>query len=302
MRWVGRHRNLGVAGVVAAMFVLAACGGGDDDAATTTTKKSVDRTTTSAGAAAADSVDVDEEAWFGGFKLTFLKASLTPGDFGGNLVEIETEFENEGDADAPLNAEMNLASAGENYEVDSSDVPNVPGKAKGKGNLKFTVEDSFTFGDAVLTLGRSDENQAVIPIGDEGELVTLEPRAITVSGSAQPGTLKVDALEGELRYDVPGRHGQVEEGKAALSITFNATFVSDFAGGFPFVPENLGLTLPDGTSVAPDESPIELLQPQSTITDQVVRFIVDNPPEGTYQLVVKNPPDAQPANIAFEIT
>jgi hypothetical protein len=283
------------------MLVLAACGGGGDDDEATTTTKPVDRTTTSRRAIAADSVDVDEQAWFGGFKLTFLKASLTSSDLG-NLVEIETEFENEGDADAPLNAEMNLASAGENYEVDSSDVPNVPGKAKGKGSLKFTVDGSFTFDDAVLTIGSSDLNQAFIPIGDEGDLVTLEPRPITVSGTAQSGTLKIDARAAELRYDDPDRHAQVEEGKAALGLTIDATFVSDFAGGFALTAANLGLTLPDGTTVAPDVSPIELLQPRSTLTDQLVRFIVDNPPEGKYQLVVKNPPDAQPANIEFEIT
>jgi hypothetical protein len=286
------------------MLAVAACGGGgDDEAETTTTRAQVDRTTTSAKPVASDSVDVDEEAWFGGFKLTFVRATLTPDDFGaGSLVEIETEFENEGDADASLNAEMNLASGGENYEVDTSDVPNVPGKAKGTGSLKFRVEETFTFEDAVLTLGSADLNQAVVPIGDEGELVTLEPRTITAAGSGQSGTLKVDLRSGELRYDVLRDHAQVEKGKVSLSLTFDATFLGDFAGGFPFVPENLALMIPRGATVAPDESPIELLQPQSSITDQVARFTIDDPPEGTYQLVVRNVADAPPANIEFEIT
>jgi hypothetical protein len=264
---------------------LAACGGGGDDSASTTTAAEADATTTTA-VAAATSVDVDETVWFAGFALTFGEASfsLDPSP----IVEIATEFENTGTETARLDATLVLTAAGESVEsVDATDIPDVPGGTTGKGSIRFDVDPNFSFDDAVLTIGREGNNQAVVPLGEEGELVTLEPAPVAVTGSATAGQLKIDVHGGELRADIPESHGQVPAEQLALTLDFDITNSGTGGGGYAFVPDNLALTLPDGTTVAPDDSPIELLGHQATLRDQQVRFLVDNPAAGSYVLLLR---------------
>ena len=44
------------------------------------------------------------------------------------------------------------------------DIPSVPGGQTGKGSFVFNVEDSFTFDDAVLTIGLAGNQQAIVPL------------------------------------------------------------------------------------------------------------------------------------------
>jgi hypothetical protein len=50
-----------------------------------------------------------------------------------------------------------------------------------------------------------------------------------------------------------------------------------------------GLRLPDGTTVAADEGPIELRSPGTTLPDQFVRFTIADPAAGEYAFVVTDP-------------
>jgi hypothetical protein len=240
------------------------------------------------------SVEVNAEAWFAGFHLTFgtATAEITPGR--GGTVAIETTFENTGDEDATLDATLNLASAGENArEGLGMDIPRVPGGASGKGVLAFDVEDSFTFGDAVLTLGRPVNQQAIVPLtASAGTAVALEPRTITASGSGQAGDLRLALSGGELRADAPWKHGQQKAGTLVLTLGYAATFDSGFAGGFAFTAENVALRLPDGTTVGVIQDgrsqSIELIGPNSTKPDLYSRFEIPDPVAGEYTLLVRS--------------
>lgn len=288
--------------VTSLSLAAGSCGGGGGGGDTTT---STDAKVTTSGAVGGDRIDVDATVWFGGFKLTFGEATLSERDFGALAVDIETRFENTGDDSATLDATLNLASAGNNYEPGSTaEVPEVPGKATGKGTLSFDVDEEFVFDDAVLTIGNPENNQAVLPLGSEGELVTLKPRPVAVTGTTTAGRVKVDVSGGDLRADIPENHDQVERGHLALTLEFAVTFEDDFAGGYAFGENNLALTLPGATTVAVDDGPIELLKPRTTLPDQQVRFIVDDPADGTYQLVVVDDTESPSlrATIEFEIT
>ena len=297
---IGRTLDrLALVGVLS--LALAACGGSASGASTTTTPDEGPASAAPAEPTIAPrptpgttTVQVDGEAWFAGFHLTFgtAAAEITPGR--GGIVTIETTFENTGDEDATLDATLNLASVGENArEAMTMDIPSVPGGLSAKGVLAFDVEDTFTFDDAVLTLGRSGNQQAVVPLtAMAGEAVTQEPVAVTAAGSGQAGDLRIELEAGELRADAPWKHGQMEEGSLVLTMTYSATFDSGFAGGFAFTAENVALRLPDGTTVGVIQDgrsqSIELIGPNATVKDLYSRFEIDDPAAGEYAFLVRS--------------
>ncbi|MEW6226351.1 MAG: hypothetical protein AB1627_17155 [Chloroflexota bacterium] len=307
---IGRTLDrLALVGVLS--LALAACGG-SASGATTTNAPTADASaapaepTTAPQPTAGMTVQVDGEAWFAGFHLTFgaATAEVTPGR--GGVVAIETVFENTGDEDARLDATLNLASAGENArEAMAMDIPSVPGGLTAKGVLAFDVEDTFTFDDAVLTLGRSGNQQAIVPLtAMAGEAMTREPVAVTASGSGLAGDLRIDLDAGELRADSPWKHGQMEDGSLVLTMSYSATFDSGFAGGFAFTAENVALRLPDGTTVGVIQDgrsqSIELIGPNATVKDLYSRFEIDDPAAGEYAFLVRSFDGAED-EIAFTI-
>ena len=306
------YRRVRSAGTVLAASVLlglaaAACGSSAAapiSPATGTTAPAEESTAAEASLPAEEatptsmSVDVDGEAWFAGFHVTFGNATAEL-DSNGGTVLIETEFENTGDEDATLDATLDLAYGGEHaQDALEMDIPSVPGGSTSDGTLAFAVDETFTFDDAVLTLGRSTNQQAVVPLTPgAGEAVTQEPVAIDATGSGTADTLRIDLNGGEMRADQPWSHGQMEDGSFVLTLNYDATFESDFAGGFAFTAENVALRLPDGTTVGVIQDgrsqSIELIGPESTAKDQFSRFEIDDPASGDYALLVRSFDDAE---------
>lgn len=292
----GRLLPVLVTGLLAVL--VAACGGAAAPAAPATSLPStapVDPGTPSnaAPSPAVTTVEVGKEAWFAGFHVTLgtATAEITPGKRG--TVKIEAKFENAGDEDARLDATINLVSAGETAtEGFDQDIPSVPGGSTGKGLFAFDVEDSFTFGDAVLTLGQPANQQAVIPLGSGGEAVTREPVKLTVTGSGKAGDLQIDLTGAEMRADSPWKHGQQKKGSLVVTFGYSATFTSGFAGGFAFTAENVALKLPDGTTVGVVQDgrsqSIELIGPNSTKKDLFSRFEIEDPAAGEYAFLVRS--------------
>ena len=292
-----RLRAVSVGGLLA--LVITACGSGP--AATvspTTTAPSTAPVGQGEPSAAAPSpaittIEVDKEAWFAGFHVTFGTATseLTAGK--GGTVKIEAKFENTGAEDARLDALITLVSADETAtEGSDQDIPSVPGGTTGKGLFSFDVEDTFSFDDAVLTLGQPTNQQAVIPLGSFGEAVTRKPVPLTVTGTGKAGDLRIDLTGAELRADAPWNHGQQKKGSLVVTFDYSATFTSGFAGGFAFTGENVALKLPDGTTVGVVQDgrsqSIELIPAKSTKKDLFSRFEIEDPAAGTYAFVVRS--------------
>jgi hypothetical protein len=291
----------------AALFVAGGCSNDEPAPIEQSTENTTPNTTEAP--TAGDTTSIDQAIWYAGFKVTLGDAELSPGASGGDLV-IEAEFENQGSDSAGFNdVAVALSSEGENYEPGlDTDLPTVPGEAKGKGSFAFAVESSFSLDDAVLTIGNPDNNQAVVPLGDEGELVTNEPVPVitTASGTAGPFTLQLKG--GEIRFDDPETHRPIEKGHTLVILDFDLTR----AGGendITFIgDENLALTLPDGTSVAVRNdgisNPAELVAPGATLKDLTARFEGDIPYAGTYTLVLKYDGSEGPAQaeIPFTVT
>jgi hypothetical protein len=284
-----RRISLALAALVSIGFAsvgLAACGGGSGDAAddTTTTAGAPAETTTTAGDLLTE--EINETAWFAGFKVTIESGTFTTSP--SYLVELDTMFENLGSDAARFDGQLVLDTQGNGItSTDLTDIPEVPGGKTGKGTMRFNVGPGFVFDDAILTIGSTEHNQAIVPLGFEGELVSLEPVTVPVTGKATAGQLVITTHGGELRADIPETHGEVDAGQLALTIDFDATNNGTGGGGYAFVDDNLALELPDGTTVAPDDAPIELLGHRATTKNLSVRFLVDDPAAGAYFLVLR---------------
>ena len=248
---------------------------------------------------AESTTQVDQEIWFAGFKVALGAATAEITEGRGGTVAIEAMFENTGSEDGRFDGSLNLASAGENAtEAMDMDIPSVPGGQTGKGTFVFNVEDSFTFDDAVLTIGLAENQQAIVPLtATAGTAVTQEPVAVTATGEGTADTLKLELLGGESRADQPWNHGQMKKGTFVLTVNYDATFLSDFAGGFAFTGENVALKLPDGTTVGTiqdgDSQSIELIGPESTAKHLFSRFEIEDPAAGEYALLVRSFDDAE---------
>jgi hypothetical protein len=122
--------------------------------------------------------------------------------------------------------------------------------------------------------------------------VTLEPRETEVQAFTQAGFLLVAVHRLELRADLPDWGLQLSRTTLALTVTYDAAFKSTFSGGFAFTTANLGLTLPDGTTIAAradgHSAPAVIIGPDSVVTGLTSRFEVPAPGTGTYQLVVRD--------------
>ena len=246
------------------------------------------------------SVEVDHEFWFAGFHVDLGAASFDPSL---GLVTVDAMFENLGSEPAVFDGTPSLAVGNTFYETSATQsLPTVPGQSTGAGQLAFDVDDAFTFDGAVLTVGLAEHQQAVVPFDASAEAVTLEPSSFDLRGDVSAGAIAATLTGAELRADVPAEHGQIEAGSQALTIGFDVTNHGSYAGGFAFsYGGNLALELPDGTTIAADDGPIELLTLGTTLPDQWVRFTIPEPAAGRYRFVLIDDTESIKKYIPFEI-
>jgi hypothetical protein len=295
-------------------MLLAACSSSDGGGETPTVVETeeLEGEATPTPTAEEVSVQVGESYWHAGFKVTLSEARLTTDDLGILGVEIDAVFENLSDADATPNSTLVLQSGGQNYTESTPDreIPEVPGGLSSNGLITFQVDEAFSFDDAVLVVGLSSNNQAMVPLTPgAGELVALEPQEIAASGAATAGALTVTLTGVEVRADLPEKHDEEEEGKLALRVSFSAMPAAGIQIGQGVLQNgNVALKLPDGTSVAVRSDGIsgvnELLQGKegTTITDLSVRFDVPSPAAGEYAFIIKGKYGPGGAQVEAEAT
>lgn len=299
--------------VVLSAGLLAACGGGDDEGdEATATSALPEETPEDEETADADveTIDVDQTFWHAGWKVTLGEATLTT-DGANSTVTIDAEIENLGATEATFDSQLVLMAGGENYTTSDFDqeLPNVPGELMGNGVFAFDVDEEFAFDDATLVVGNPTNNQAIVPIGPDGDdLVDLAPVVMPVTGSATAGAVTLNVEEVEVRADLPNIHSEVEKGKQLMIVRFSA----DVATGIPIgegvlQSPNVILKLPDGTAVAVRSDGTsgvnELLQGKegTTISDLSVRFEVPDPVEGEYAFVVRGRYSSAPEPVEGEL-
>jgi hypothetical protein len=232
-------------------------------------------------------------AWYAGLVLHVDGATATL-DEGIGSVEVALRLENPGTDTATLVAPVLLVALDMTLQpVRETVFPDIPAGGTVGSTVAFAVDRTFRLARAALRIGRPDEHQVVVPlVAGSGKTVTLEPRTLKVGGSGAAGSLVVKLTGGELRADLPDWGLELPGTSLALSVVYDVTFRSSFAGGFPFTGDSVGLRLPDGTTVAarPDghSAPATVIAAGATTKGLRSRFEVPAPGTGAYALVIRN--------------
>ena len=309
-----RFRTEGRLVVLGLVFVIAGCSqpGAKSSAGPTPVTGGA---TASTGPAVAGTLTLNKEFWYGGFHVTLGRVQYapaprpTPGGFASQVpgkLMIEAKFENLGTDTSAYRADMSLAVGSNQYaDVDGEDqkLPNVPGKQTGDGVIAFQVDNKFELAHAVLTVGNAKTNQATIPFGSDGQLVSLAPIKVVITGSLTlQGLYKLDITGGDLSYDKLSNHQEEDAGNQQLIVHFSRTALTDTCC---ISANQFSLKLPDGTAVAADnlEECCSIGTTGTTKPDQLVTFIFKKA-DGNYDLIGKEKVHevVEQANIPFTIT
>ena len=237
--------------------------------------------------------DLGTTVWYGGLVLTFGSATATIDEKGGPVV-VGLSLENPGPDDATLDGPIRLAAGAGGLEPSRESVlPVVPAGAVSTTTLTFDVGPAFDVPASAIFVGRSGEHQAIVPLAPGAtQLVTLEPVIFAMAVEGQAGELFVKLHQVELRADLPDWNEELARGLMAVTVTYDATFRSTFVGGFAFTTENLGLLLPDGTTIAARadgrSAPAVVIGPKQVVTGLTSRFEVPAPGIGPYKLIVRD--------------
>lgn len=322
--------RIGLALVVlltAIALMAAACGGGDDDGDDGEPTDAPTAAPTDGGdddggdddGGSGDGGDgafeevfpINQTFWHSGFMVEIgdaVHAGTEPDIFDEQVftLTLEATFTNEGDDQTFFDAEVTMFAGGDTYSP-QSDRPNVPGGGlSADGEFVFRVEEGFEIDDAYLIAGFGGDQQARVPLGPAGgELIALEPSEAPLTGAISSSLIDMNFTLAEVRADNPVNHREVEAEKLALTLNFDVT--SRKSGNWSIFPLEFSLMLPSGSSVAVDGADLPGLPGSDDGLDTTglyLRFIVDDPPEGTYTLRWV-PPDrwigeGDPAEETFE--
>lgn len=246
-----------------------------------------------AGAALKPAVrELDATVWFQGFEIRFQRAEATSEEGAGRLVELHAMLENESPAAVDFGQQTGihgtfLSSKGNNYPLSRAAPALVPGAATANATLAFSVNDEFSFDDAVLTLGKTDNNQTVVALSGTGKSVPRAPRPLQIAGKVTAGQVTVEAAVAEVRWDAVFEERRnpvpVPRGQAAVAIVFTATTTARY--GYNFNKDGLALRRPDGTTVFSDYC-CAGIYPETPGKNLQANFLVPDPPAGNYELMV----------------
>lgn len=239
-------------------------------------------------------VTIDEAFWHSGWKVELASATLNPET---PAVTFEGTFENLGEATAEFNSQLIIEQADRKYDKRAAgdQVPFVSGGGVQEGSFGIVVDGNFNFDQAILVVGKAGNQQARVPLGGAGELISLEPQRMDVQGQAVAGRLVLDLSEVEIRTDLPDIHNTTKAGQRVMVVRFFATDTrpAGTASSHNLQSQNLALKLPNGTTLAVRSdgrsAPNVLVTSAMAKSVLTARFDITDPVAGSYALVVQGP-------------
>ena len=282
--------------VVIAATVLAACGGGVDELVERAAAEAATTTSSEQGSSPAASSGIEDQTftvgehfWHSGFRVDIVDGEITSEEnqLTGDVTRflfLNATLENNGDDVGYFGPEIAIATSNNSYPSRfGSDLPDVPGGLTSQATFDFLIDEDFDLASAELIIGHGGESRASIPLSGSGDPVRLEPSDLAISGALSMELIDMTFTSASLRYDLPGRHRQVEDGKQALTLNMDVT--SRNSGNWQIFATDLALIGPDGNAVVADDVGIGSLPGTDegvTTPDLWMRFLVDELPPGDF--------------------
>jgi hypothetical protein len=239
--------------------------------------------------------DLEQTAWYEGL-LIHVDGAVATLDERGGPVSVSIRLENPGEDDADLTARILLQVGADSSEAPvapnrDSKVPSVPAHGSAGTVLTYDLQGVASVDDAAVLIGEAPLHVARIPLGPAGgEALVFEPVEVKLSGAGVSGDLRLALRSGLIRWDLPDWSEELPASVQALTLTYDATYLGDFAGGFAFTADNIRLRLPDGTRLAPrrdgHSQSIELIGAGQTKKNLFSRFAIPNGLTGRFALIV----------------
>jgi hypothetical protein len=240
---------------------------------------------------------LDTTVWYEGL-LVHVDSAVATLDERGGPVEVHVRFENPGDDDGQLNARMllDVDAGGDAPAVEptrDSKIPTVPAHGFASAVLTYELQRVSSAEKAVLLIGEAPNHVARVPLtAAGGEAVVFEPVELALSGRGDAKTLRIALRSGLLRWDLPDWSQELAADVEVITLTYDATYLGTFSGGFAFTGDNVALRLADGTIVEarPDghSQSIELIAAHQTKKALFSRFEIPSGLTGKFQLLVRN--------------
>jgi hypothetical protein len=257
-----------------------------------------------AGMGDGETITIGKSYWHAGWKVDLTAAAVRPSkeDPSKSVMAIDGMFNNLGKDDAVPKSQLTLEAGGESLPLDDeeTELPQVPGGGKQRGTIVFDLKDPAGVTGAVLVVGSAENNQATIPLGDGGTLLTREPRSFPLNLSGSVKTTGATGVKtavtvkgGELRADDVRRHEESKKDTLFLTVTYGVTSTYTCTCSPMWNPaDELALQLPDGTTVGVDPNGgLDDVVPNTvsgvTNPDLKTRFVIKDPAQGDYKLVVR---------------
>jgi len=299
----------GPAASVLAATALAGCGALKDDGAAAT--GSGDKSAAAgmgdgnkAGIGNGESITIGKSYWHAGWKVDLTAATVraSKADPSKSVMAIDGTFNNLGKDEGAPKSQLTLEAGGESLALDDeeTELPQVPGGGKQHGTIVFDLKDPAEATGAVLVVGSTENNQATVPLGNGGTLVTQQPRSFPLSLSGSVKTTGATGVKtavtvklGELRADDVHRHEESKKDTLFLTVTYGVTSTYTCTCSPMWNPaDELALRLPDGTTVGVDpnqglDDVVANTVSGVTNPDLKTRFVIKDPAPGDYKLVLR---------------
>lgn len=171
----------------------------------------------------------------------------------------------------------------------ASELPDLPEGGRNVGEIAFAVEPDLELAGVELHAGPPAKQHTIIALDGSAEPEGFEPIEVDLSGDMAAGDLLVEVSAGDLWPFSHDRFEQLDDGALSLGLTVDLAYEGDRYSRH--MDREFVLELPDGRTVMPELAPADTLQPNELVTDEPVAFLVEDPPEGAYELTVTTAED-----------
>ncbi len=272
--------------VALAAATLAGCDPGEPSAAPTSTRVPEPTPVTTR-------YELGTTVWYEGLVLHFDRATAILDDRGGP-VDVSVRVQNDGPDPVDLGAPIVLIVEGRPVEpTRESRVATVPAGGQVGAVMTYELQGVTSVDDAVVQVGLDPQHLARVPLTPAGgEPVVFQPVDFDLAGTGTAGDLRINLRHGELRWDLPDWSQELAADRQALTLTYDVTYVGEFAGGFAFTGDNVYLRLPDESIVNPrrdgHSQSVELIAATRTKDGLFSRFEIPAGVTGKFALFVVN--------------
>jgi hypothetical protein len=303
-----------VAFLSSAVLLAAACGStGDkkDDAASSTTPSTAETTTTVPKVLERS---IAKTVWWDGFEISVDELKAEPQAGSGTNLSIDVTWKNLGDEPASPPQPL-LDNDGEVISPSAS-----VGEAAGQASVSATLAayipsdspnakiDPAKVTDALkLTWGQAGDNQSIVPLDEDTEPTTFEPKEVAgLAGTITTPTVVIDVTDGGYTWSYASGQKDKFVLKARIKITCPTGGCPDEGTAMSLA--DLTLTVPgSSTPISPSDDDSEFcceaVYP-GTVSDDpsnTVAFVVEDEPSGSYKLTY-NPDRSEPVPGSLDFT